>query len=127
MKIATINTYGQTGLNPTKLLELEQFIEYHCLDLVCLQETNVSEHTFLECKYISRLFQIISNNNRNNYGTCILVKKSFTVSNINKDTQGRFIFSIDIDSKITLANTYLYSGTDQASRNERENFILTFW
>ena len=44
MKIATINTYGQTGLNPTKLLELEQFIEYHCLDLVCLQETNVSEH-----------------------------------------------------------------------------------
>ena len=122
MKLATINTYGQTGLNPTKLLELEQFIEYHCLDIVCLQETNVSESTFSECNYISRRFQIFPNNSRNNYGTCILVDKNFSVSNVNKDVLGRFI-CLDIDDKITVANIYLQSGTDQASRNERENFI----
>ena len=45
MKVAYINTYGQTGLNNQKLLELEHFIEYNRLDIVCLQETDVLKET----------------------------------------------------------------------------------
>ena len=122
MKIASINIYGQTGLNPTKLLEIEHFIEYHRLDVVCLQETNISDITFSECKMISKRFNVIYNNSSTGYGTCILVTKRFSTSNICKDTSGRLI-CVDIDSKITIANLYLHSGTDQSSRIDREKFI----
>ena len=39
MKVAFLNTYGQSGLSSQKLLELENFIEYNRLDIICLQET----------------------------------------------------------------------------------------
>ena len=59
MKIAFINTYGQSGLSDQKLLELESFIEYNRLDIVCLQETDVKEDTFLQCNILSRfIFEI---------------------------------------------------------------------
>ena len=123
MKIATINLYGQTGMNPSKLLELEYFIECHKLDIVCLQETNISENTFSECRFItSSRLHIIINNSSTNYGTYILLKKTFSISNISKDPYGRFI-SVDVDSKFTVANAYLHSGTDQKSRIDRESFI----
>ena len=72
MKIASVNIYGQTGMTPTKLLELDNFIEFNRLDVVCLQETDVRVNTFSECNMISSNFHIIENNNRSGYGTCIL-------------------------------------------------------
>ena len=57
MKIAFINTYGQSGLSDQKLLEIESFIENNRLDIVCLQETDVREDTFLQCNILNRLNQ----------------------------------------------------------------------
>ena len=45
MKVAFLNIYGQTGLSSQKLLELENFIEYNRLDIVCLRETNIFKKT----------------------------------------------------------------------------------
>ena len=120
MKIAFINTYGQSGLSNQKLLELENFIEYNRLDIVCLQETDVQEETFLHCNILSR-FELIINNNKSGYGTCTLVRNIFTPENVIKDTEGRFI-SVDIEG-MTVANVYLHSGTDQDSKNQREEYI----
>ena len=98
IKVAFINVYGQTGLTHQKLFEIENFIQKHRLEIICLQETNVSEDTFLECNYIYKNFYITPNNNKSGYGTCTLVKKNFTVTNVIKDSDGRFI-CMDIDGK----------------------------
>ena len=122
IKIAYINIYGQSGLTNRKLLELDNFIQKHCLQIVCLQETYVSDNTFDECSYIYKNFQVISNNNTSGYGTCTLVKKDFNVTNIIKDVDGRII-CLDIDEKLTVVNLYLPSGTDQQSKLKRESVV----
>ena len=120
MKIAFINTYGQSGLSNQKLLELENFIEYNRLDIVCLQETDVQKETFSHCNILSR-FEAIINNNKSGYGTCTLVRNIFAPENVIKDTEGRLI-SVDIEG-ISFVNVYLQSGTDKESKNEREVYI----
>ena len=120
MKIAFINTYGQSGLSNQKLLELENFIEYNRLDIVCLQETDVQEETFSQCNILDR-FQPIINNNKSGYGTCTLVRNIYNPENIIKDTEGRLI-SVDVEG-MTVVNVYLHSGTDHDSKNEREEYI----
>ena len=122
MKIAFINIYRQSGLTYQKLFELENFIKVHSLDIVCLQETNISEDTFSECNYIYKNYNVIPNNNKSGYGTCTLVKKQFSVSNVIKDTGGR-VLCLDIDDQLTVVNVYLPSGTDQKSKTERESVI----
>ena len=71
MKVAFLNTYGQSGLSSQKLLELENFIEYNRLDIVCLQETDIQENTFSGCSILNRFIPII-NNSKSGYGTCTL-------------------------------------------------------
>ena len=73
MKVAFLNTYGQSGLSNQKLLELENFIEYNRLDIVCLQETDIQENAFSGCNILDRFTPII-NNNKSGYGTCTLVR-----------------------------------------------------
>ena len=119
-RIGYINIYGQTGFSSNKVLELESFINYHKLDVVCLQETEISQNTFSECN-ILRKFSPIINNSSTGYGTCTLVSKDLSIDNIIKDSDGRFI-SVDID-KSTIVNLYLPSGTDQTSKTKRENMI----
>ena len=120
MKVSFINTYGQSGLSNQKLLELENFIEFHRIDIVCLQETDIQENTFSGCNILNRFAPII-NNNKSGYGTCTLVRKTFKYENVVKDSEGRLI-SIDIEN-MSFVNVYLHSGTDQASKNEREDYI----
>ena len=120
MKIAYLNTYGQSGLSNQKLLELENFIELNRLDIVCLQETDIQENTFCGCNILSRFIPIV-NNNKSGYGTCTLVRKTFSYDNVVKDSEGRLV-SIDIDG-MSIVNVYLQSGTDQDSRTEREEYI----
>ena len=122
IKLAYINIYGQSGLTNQKLLELDNFIQKHRLEIVCLQETNISENTFDECNYIYRNFQVIPNNNKSGYGTCTLVKKDFNVSNILKDSDGR-VLCLDVAEKFTVVNLYFPSGTDQQSKIERETVV----
>ena len=120
MKVAFLNTYGQSGLSNQKLLELENFIEYNRLDIVCLQETDIQDYTFSGCSILNR-FNPIINNNKSGYGTCTLLRKNINYENVVKDSEGRLI-SIDIDN-MSIVNIYLHSGTDQVSKNEREDFI----
>ena len=122
VKVAFINIYGQSGLSFQKLVELENFIQKYKLDIVGLQETNIDEDTFSECNYIYKNYFPIYNNNKSGYGTCMLVKKEFTISNIVKDSDGRVI-CLDIDDQLTIVNIYLPSGTDQKSKIERESMI----
>ena len=120
MKVAFINTYGQSGLSSQKLLELENFIEYNRLDIVCLQETDIQENTFSGCSILNRFIPVI-NNSKSGYGTCTLIRNNFTYENVIKDSEGRLI-SVDVEN-MSLVNVYLHSGTDQSSKNEREDYI----
>lgn len=122
IKVAFINVYGQSGLAYQKLLELENFIQKYKLEIVCLQETDISQNTFLECNFISRNFKVEYNNSKSGFGTCTLVKKDFCVTNVMKDCDGR-ILSLDIDDQFTIVNIYFPSGTDHKSKTEREAVI----
>jgi len=120
MKVAFLNTYGQSGLSSQKLLELENFIEYNRLDIVCLQETDIQENTFSGCSILNRFIPVINNSN-SGYGTCTLIRNNFTYENVIKDSEGRLI-AVNVEN-MSLVNVYLHSGTDQSSKNERENYI----
>ena len=37
------------GFRSNKVLELENFIDHHKLDVICLQETDIDQNTFAEC------------------------------------------------------------------------------
>ena len=117
MKIAYINTYGQSGLSNQKLLELENFIEYNRLDIVCLQETDVQEDTFSQCNILDR-FELIINNNKSGYGTCTLVRNIYNPENIIKDTEGRLI-SVDIEGMTVVMFTFTVEPTKTAKMKER--------
>ena len=119
-KIGYINIYGQTGFSRSKVIELESVINCHKLDVVCLQETDVSQNTFSECNILRRFSPII-NNSSTGYGTCTLVSNNLSIDNIIKDSDGRFI-SVDVDGS-TIVNLYLPSGTDQNSKTKREDTI----
>ena len=72
--------------------------------------------------YIYKNYFPIYNNNKSGYGTCMLVKKEFTISNVVNNSDGRVI-CLDIDDQLTVVNIYLPSGTDQKSKTERESII----
>ena len=104
MKVAFLNTYGQSGLTSQKLIELENFIEHNRLDIVCLQETDIQENTFSGCSILNRFIPII-NNSKSGYGTCTLVRNIFTYENVIKDSEGRLI---SVDVKICRMLTYIF-------------------
>ena len=120
LKIAFMNIRGQTGLTNTKQLQIESFIIREKIDVLHLQEINISEDSFSSCNTISSSFNIISNNAANKYGTATIIKSDFTPVNVLFDTKGRAIV-FDIGS-ITLANIYLPSGSDALSKAEREEY-----
>ena len=120
MKVAFINIHRQSGFTKGKVIELEEFIELYRLDIVCLQETNIEPNTFSDSKIPER-FNIITNNSKNGFGTCMLVRRIFSYENVIMDTDGRLI-CLDINN-VTITNLYLLSGTDHASKTARENYI----
>ena len=112
MKIASINIYGQTGMKPAKLLELEYFIEFHRLDVVCLQETDVNENTFSECNLISSGFYIIENNSRSGFGTCI-----FRQINFDQSVRASTVLAVELVAAVglTVAGAGRISGSGSLS------------
>ena len=84
IKIAFVNMYGQSGMPMKKIVELENFIELHRIDVLCLQETDIQENTFSGSKLLHK-FSAFANNNRSHYGTCTLVRNNLQVNNIVKD------------------------------------------
>ena len=121
LNIAFINVRGQTGFNLAKQIQIEEFIKVNKIDILHLEESNITEDTFVDCKMISASYNIISNNSQNNYGTATLVKNDFEIKNINMDKEGRvIIFEV---GGITFGNLYLPSGTDGLSRGKREQYL----
>ena len=118
--IATLNIHGQSKLPLSKQYQIEDFVKHHHIDILHCQEINISEDSFRNCKYLNSKYNILQNNALNEYGTASFVNTDFEPSNIKCDTEGRaLIFSI---GELSFANIYLKSGTDGASRNQRENY-----
>ena len=120
LTIAFMNIRGQTGLNISKQIQIENFIKSYKVDILNCQEINISDETFSTCNLISSQYDIISNNAENKYGTCCLVSNNLVAENIKCDTNGREIaFNI---GQITFCNVYLPSGNDPVMRNSRETY-----
>ena len=118
--VAYRNIRGQTGLDESKQVQIEEFLKSYKVDILNCQEINVAEDTFSGCDFLTSSYEIITNNAPNKYGTCCLVSKHFSTDSIKFDTNGRIIcFNIE---NITFCNVYLPSGTDPIMRNSRENY-----
>jgi exonuclease III len=122
LKIAFINCFGQNRFPVKKQLEIQNYIKYHSLDVLHLQECNINDDCFSDCPYIRSNYNVITNNTQNNnfYGTASLVRCDIDITNIRTDTDGRVI--IFDAAGCTLCNIYLPSGTDGASHKLRENY-----
>ena len=118
LNVSTLNIQGQSNLNPSKQQQMEDFVKHNKIDILHLQEIEISSNTFEMCKYICSTYNIIQNNSpQNKYGTASLVKRDFVIENIKCDTEGRaIVFNID---SITLGNFYLPSGNDKVMRQSR--------
>ena len=120
LTLAYINIRGQTGLDYSKQVQIEQFLKLYNIDIANFQEININCDSFQDCPFINSSYNIISNNASNKYGTCCLVSSILQPDNIKFDTSGRVIvFSID---NVTFGNVYLPSGNDRSMRNARENY-----
>ena len=91
LTVGFINIRGQTGLTLSKQLQIEQFIRNNNVDILHLQEVNIEEITFSECKHITSSYNVIANNSQNKYGTASLIKNEFEAENIAMDKEGRVI------------------------------------
>ena len=115
LTLAYINIRGQTGLDYSKQVQIEQFLKLYNIDIANFQEININCDSFQDCPFINSSYNIISNNASNKYGTCCLVSSILQPDNIKFDTSGRVIvFSID---NVTFGNVYLPSGNDPSMRN----------
>ena len=120
IKVAYMNVHGQTGLNTSKQVQIENFLGDYKIDILNCQEINISHESFENCDLINSSYSIISNNASNKYGTCCLLSNSLLPEKIKFDINGMIIvFSVD---NITFANVYLPSGNDPVMRSSRENY-----
>ena len=115
-----MNIHGQSKLPTFKQLQIQDFIKFNKIDILQMQEIDVDEETFSECEYISSNFNLISNNNETKYGTASLIRSDLEYKNTRCDTSGRAIV-FDIGN-VSFGNFYAHSGTDGASRANREAF-----
>ena len=120
-KVAFINIRGQTGFNSSKQSQIESFLLRNKIDVLHLQEVNITEDSFSTCNVISSSYNIISNNSPTKYGTASIIRSDLIAENILLDSHGRaIVFNI---GGITLANLYLPSGTDSLSKSNREQYF----
>ena len=120
LTISYMNIHGQSNIPTVKQLQIQDFIKLNKIDILHMQEVEISEETFSGCDLISSSFNIISNNSENQYGTATLIRNDLDFKNVRCDTAGRaIVFDIGCAS---FGNFYLQSGTDGTSRNCREIF-----
>ena len=74
LSVAYINIRGQTGLSSAKQDQIETFILRNKIDILHLQEINISEDSFSNCNTISSSYNLLSNNSPTKYGTASLVR-----------------------------------------------------
>ena len=121
IKIAYMNIRGQTGLDITKQIQIEKFLQSNKIDILNCQEINIKEDDFSQNSFVTSSYEIISNNALNKYGTCCFISSDFTAENIKMDTGGRVI-KFDLEN-ITFCNIYLPSGNSANARSSRENYL----
>ena len=109
LTLALVNIRGQSGLNLSKQMQIQTFLQHNKIDILHLQETNILEDTFRNCNLISSSYNIIFNNSPSNYGTACLIKSDLETENLIYDAEGRVII-FDIGN-LTFGNLYLPSGT----------------
>ena len=117
LSVAYINIRGQTGLTISKQSQIETFLVSNKIDVLHLQEINITEDSFSTCNVISSSYNLLSNNSPSKYGTASLIRSDLIPENILLDS---IVFNIGI---ITMANLYLPSGTDSVSKNSREKYF----
>ena len=120
LTIAYMKIRGQTGLDVSNQLQIENYLKTYKDDILNCQEINISENSFSQCDYITSSYDFITNNAQNKYGTCCMVSNNFMIENVKLDTNGRIIaFNIE---NITFCDVYLPSGSDSIMKNGRENY-----
>ena len=117
--IASLNVRGQTKMNLSKLLQIEELLKSQKYSVIFFQESNVEESTFENCPFIKSNYQILTNNSPNGYGTSALVSNSLEVKNVKALPGGRILY-FEIN-KISFVNVYLPSGT--AGRGDRDSIL----
>ena len=117
--IASLNVRGQTKMNLSKLLQIEELLKSQKYSVIFFQESNVEDTTFENCPFIKSNYQILTNNSPNGYGTSALVSNSLKVENVKALPGGRILY-FEIN-KISFVNIYLPSGT--AGRGDRESIL----
>ena len=122
MTIGYINVYNQGGLDLGKQLEIEQHVRDYRLDVVHLQEINMSGEVFRDCPYLTSSFAFLANlNSPTGFGTASLVKNSFAVDGFRCDKEGRVI-CFELDDWLTCWNVYLQCGQKRDANNSREEY-----
>ena len=76
LTLAYINLRGQTGLEVSKQVQIERFLQTYNIDILHCQEANIIDSTFEACNFINSSYGIITNNATNKYGTCSLVSNN---------------------------------------------------
>ena len=61
------------------------------IDVLNLQETNLTADSFEKNDFISQNYELIYNNAPNKYRTAVLLKNDLNFSNVKMDTKGKVI------------------------------------
>ena len=119
LNVAFLNIQGQLKFTQARKDQIEHIIKAFHLDILHLQETNISDGEFDLCHHISNNFQIIAQNNESGFGVCSIIHKRFVIENLFLHPSGRII-CFDIED-LTLVNLYMPSGAE--AKQDRENLI----
>ena len=65
INLAYMNVQGQTGLNISKQVQIENFLRNQKIYILNCQEINVSSDSFENCDFINSSYNIITNNASN--------------------------------------------------------------
>ena len=117
--VATLNLRGQTKMNLSKLLQLEELLKSLKFAVIFFQESHIQDTTFENCPFIKSNFQLLINNSSTGYGTSALVNNSLKIENVKALPGGRILY-FEIN-KTSFINVYLPSGT--AGKGEREAIL----
>ena len=115
--VATLNLRGQTKMNLTKLLQLEELLKSLKVAVIFFQESHIQDTTFENCPFIRSNFQLLINNSSTGYGTSALVNNSLKIENVKALPGGRILY-FEIN-KTSFVNVYLPSGTAGKAESHR--------
>ena len=120
LTVGFLNILGQSKLKQSKQNQIQFIMQEHKIDILHLQETNISEGAFDFCPFIANNYQILAQNNDSGFGVCSLVHNKLLTENEIRHPSGRLI-AFDVGN-LTMVNVYLPSGADTNAKNQREEF-----